>query len=202
MTWKSFVASAALASSALAVSTPAHAGFEPYVGDIVAYGFNFCPVGWFSASGQILPISQYEVLYALIGTTYGGDGQTTFALPDMRGRAVVGDGSSPFGTYVLGQKFGSEFGTVTTATMPAHTHTATLSAVPTNGNSNVPTGNSLARDDEAQNRLYSAGTPANNMNAGDVVIGSAGGSQPIDLVSPYLTMNYCIAVEGVFPPRP
>jgi microcystin-dependent protein len=200
MAWQRIIVPAAL-GAVLASATPAQAGFEPYIGDIVPYAFNFCPVGWVPADGRLLSIAQNTPLFALIGTIYGGDGVSTFAVPDLRGRVAVGDGSATFGTFVLGQRFGSEQFSVTIDSMPAHTHTATQRAVPDEGNSTNPTGNSLARDDSVTNRLYSTSQAQNNMNGGDVIVGSAGSGAPVTLTDPALAMNYCIANEGVFPPR-
>lgn len=190
-------------SAALAAGTPAQAGYLPFIGEIIPYGMNFCPRGWVPADGRLLPISENDALFALYGTIYGGDGQTTFAVPDLRGRAAVGDGTGTgIGTFFLGQRSGTEQFSITTNAMPAHTHIATLSAVPTNGTTNVPTGNSLARDDAEPNRIYSTAAPANNMNAGDVVIGVTGSGTPVSLTAPALAMSYCVAIEGLFPSRP
>lgn len=203
MALRNILASVAGASVAMATATPAQAGTDPFIGEIVAYGMDFCPQNWLPADGRLLSIAENDVLFVLYGTTYGGNGIDTFALPDLRGRAALGAGTGAgLGTYVQGQTLGSESFTVTTVTMPAHSHTATLFAVPSNGNSNVPTGRSLARDDEAANQMYSTQPPANNMNAGDVVIGATGSGQPVSLTAPSLAMTYCVAQFGIFPSRP
>ena len=195
----SSIAPAAMVSASL-VATPAHAGAEPYIGEIVAYGFNFCPRGWAAASGQLLSIAQNTALFSILGTTYGGNGQTTFALPDLRGRVAMGDGSSVFGNYTLGQQGGAESFSVLTSNMPIHTHTAALRAAPTLGNTNVPTDNSMARAPSGAT-VYSTVDPTANMNAGDVLVSPTGSNIPVGKASPYTTMNYCIALEGIFPPR-
>lgn len=203
MALRKILASAAVASVALTAATPAQAGPEPHIGEIVAYGMNFCPVDWVPADGRLLDIGENNALFALYGTIYGGDGISTFAVPDLRGRAAIGAGTGAgLPTVVQGQTLGSETFTVTAAAMPAHTHTATLFAAPSNGNSNVPTGRSLARDDEAANNMYSTEPAVNNMNAGDVVIGSTGSGQPVFLTAPSLVITYCVAQFGIFPSRP
>lgn len=199
---RKFLASVAVVSAALAAGAPAQAGFEPYVGQLSPYGMNFCPAGWAPADGRLLSIAENDTLFALYGTTYGGDGQETFGLPDLRGRAVFGDGTNFGITFTQGQQMGSETFTITTATMPAHTHTAALSAVAENGDTNVPTGNSLAQVEQNFNRIYTTRDPANNMKAGDVVIGATGSGTPVSLTAPALAMSYCVALFGVFPPRP
>lgn len=196
----SAIASAAMVAAGLGGATPAHAGADAYIGEIVDYGFNFCPRGWAAANGQLLPISQNTALFSILGTTYGGNGQTTFALPDLRSRAAMGDGSSVFGNYVLGENLGGETFTVTTSNMPSHTHTAALRASNLVGNTNDPVDNSLARVSGVT--AYSTVDPTANLNAGDVVVSPAGGGQAVSKTSPALTMNYCIALVGVFPPRP
>lgn len=204
MIFRKILVSAAAASFALTAAAPAQAGTEPFIGEIVAYGTNFCPLGWERADGRLLAIAENDALYALYGTTYGGDGQTTFALPDLRGRAAVGDGTGAgLSSVVQGQTMGSETFSVTTAAMPSHTHVATMRAVAANGNTNIPTGNSLARDDDATNNsMYSTIAPANNMNAGDVVVDSNGSGQAVRLTAPALAVTYCVALFGVFPSRP
>lgn len=196
----SAIGPAAMVAAALGAATPAHASAEPYIGEIVPYGFNFCPRGWAAANGQLLAIAQNTALFSILGTTYGGDGRTTFALPDLRSRVALGNGNSVFGNYVPGENVGSETFTVTTSNMPSHTHTAALRASNLVGNTNNPVDNSLARVSGVT--AYSTVDPTANLNAGDVVVSPAGGSQPVFKTSPALTMNYCIALEGVFPPRP
>lgn len=192
----------AAATSAIMVSTPANAGIDPFLGQIMTGGYNFCPRGTVEASGQLIPISQNTALFALLGTTYGGNGTTTFALPNLNGRAAIGRGQGPgLPDYQQGQTDGTTTITLTADNLPSHTHTGTLRAQSGAGNTNVPENNSLAL--APSNRIiYSTATPANNMNAGDITVASSGGGQPINSESPYLTVIHCIATQGVFPPRP
>lgn len=196
----SAIAPAAMVAAALGAATPAHASAEPYIGEIVPYGFDFCPRGWAAANGQLLAIAQNTALFSILGTTYGGDGRTTFALPNLQSRVAVGQGNSVFGNYSIGQTQGTESFTVTAANMPSHTHTAALRASNLVGNTNNPVDNSLARVSGVT--AYSTVDPTANLNAGDVVVATAGSSTPVAKLSPALTMNYCIALVGLFPPRP
>ncbi len=159
---------------------------EPFVGEIRMFGGNFAPVGWALCNGALMAISQYEVLFQLIGTTYGGDGQNTFALPDLRGRLPVHQGSG----FVIGQLAGNETVTLTTNQMPAHTHTVVARTSATAGS---PSGNVYGGNTDS---IYTP-TPSAPMNAG--VIGVAGGSQPHDNMMPYLAVNFIISLEGIFP---
>lgn len=189
-------------TTGLALPAPAQAGFEPFIGQLMLTGANFCPLGYEPASGQIISIAENTALFSLIGTTYGGDGQTTFALPNLNGRSVISQGTGPgLPNYVMGQTTGSTGFTLTTSNLPAHTHVGTLKAVPTAGNTVTPTGNSLALAPAGTN-IYSTSTPSNNMNAGDVVLQATGGGQAISHQSPALVLRYCIATEGIFPSRP
>lgn len=165
---------------------------EPYIGEIRMFAGNFAPVGWEFCHGQELAISRYPALFTLIGTTYGGDGETTFALPDLRGRVPVALGSN----NVLGEMGGAEAVTLTTDQLPTHTHVATGSS--NGGNSTAPTNNVWATSTAV--RQFVAGTGADaNMNSG--VMATAGGNQPHENMLPYLAVNFIIAVEGIFPPR-
>lgn len=204
MSLKNFAAAAAVLSAGLALPAPAQAGPEPYIGEIIPYAFDFCPRGYAMASGQLLSIAQNTALFSLLGTTYGGNGQTTFALPDLRSRVAIGRGSNEFGNYAQGQASGGESTIITTATLAPHTHVAALRAVGNaSGNSNNPTDNSMARASTGYN-VYSTVDPNVNMNAGDGVLGSTGSATPasIPLRSPGLALNYCIALVGIFPSRP
>jgi len=167
---------------------------EPYLGQILMVGFNFAPVGWAMCNGEILPISEYPALFQLIGTTFGGDGINTFALPDLRGRVPIHMGQGlGLSNYVIGQQGGEEEVTLTISQMPAHTHA--LAAQSALGSSANPTGGIWA----SQSRLdiYSSASPDTPM--GLSTTSAAGGSQPHDNRSPYLVVNYIIALEGVFP---
>jgi microcystin-dependent protein len=155
------------------------------------FGGNFAPSGWQFCNGQLLSISNYDVLFNLIGTTYGGDGQTTFALPDLRGRAPVHtDGTL---SYVQGQSGGVETVTLTTAQLPAHSHP--FSASGAGGSSASPVGNFLAGSSLGQ---Y-APTPSNGTSGN--VLGTTGGSQPHENRMPYTTVSFIISLFGVYPSR-
>ena len=171
---------------------------EPYLGMIILVPYNFAPRGWAFCAGQILPIAQNTALFALLGTTFGGNGQTTFALPDLRGRVPMGVGQAPgLDNYVLGEVLGTEEVTLNINQMPAHGHPATAKAIDDEGNSGSPTGRSLANIANG----YASGNPSATMNATMVQVGNAGGSQPHDNMQPCLGLNYCIALEGIFPSR-
>lgn len=167
-------------------------GGTPYVGQLILVPYNFAPNGWMLCQGQLVSISQYEVLFQLIGTTYGGDGQQTFALPDLRGRSAIGAGSGPgLQTYVQGQVGGAEQVTLTVQQIPTHSHAFACTAA--SATSGVPNGGVPA----AGLQEYSTGAPTGNMNAGMML--PVGGSQPHDNRQPYLTLNWCISLYGVFP---
>lgn len=165
---------------------------EPFLSEIRIMGFNFAPRGWASCDGQILPINQNQSLYSLLGTTYGGDGRTSFALPDLRGRTPLHQGSG----YQLGTKSGAELHTLSTAEIPTHNHT--LSAVSaTNNPTPVPSGTVMLGNSPSQ--LYTSGTPDTTLRAES--ISSFGGGQAHENMQPYTTLNFCIALQGVFPSR-
>lgn len=177
----------------------------PYVGAITVFAGNFAPVGWFPCDGRLLPISEYEVLFNLIGTTYGGDGQSTFALPDLSSRVALHQGTlQGVGTFIIGQMGGTETITMTTLQMPAHAHQpGTVTGAPPAsgmaGNLNTPTGNVPA---VAPQNLYNASADGFGMSPAVVGVGTtgtAGSNQPIDIISPYLTMKYIIAMFGIYP---
>jgi microcystin-dependent protein len=167
----------------------------PFLGEIRLFGGNFAPLGYAFCSGQILSISQNDALFALIGTTYGGDGQTTFALPDLRGRIPVHVGQGPgLSSYVLGQSGGAETVTLTTQQLPAHTHAAQAQSAA--GNQAAPGGGVWAASGQNQ---FSSNAP--NAAMSNAAIGSAGGSQPHDNAMPYQVISFIIALEGIFPSR-
>ena len=165
---------------------------DPFIGQIALFPYNFAPRGWAFCNGQLLSIAQNTALFSLLGTTFGGNGQTTFALPDLRGRAVMSSGQAPgLSPYVLGQQGGNETVTLVTAQVPAHTHTIMASQ-------NDATASSPANTVPAGGGAY--GTALNtSMNAGMVQV--VGGSQPHENRPPYLVLNYCIALEGIYPSR-
>ena len=164
---------------------------EPFLGSIIMFGGNFAPRGWALCNGQILPIAQNTALFSLLGTTYGGNGQTTFALPDLRGRVPVHPGQGPgLSSYSLGQSAGAESITLTAAEMPAHTHSQP--ATNADQNTNRPNGAVPARGG-----VYAGSTDGSAFDATTV----AGGSQPHSNLQPYLAVNYIIALEGIYPSR-
>ena len=162
---------------------------QPYVGEIRMFAGNFAPAGWMFCEGQLLPISEYETLFNLIGTTYGGDGQSTFALPDLRGRIPIHQGN---GT-VLAETGGVETVTLTVSQMPAHSHPLLASGDQTNTLN--PGGNLLGAPLTAT--PFFAATPALALSA--QAITSVGGSQPHDNFQPYLCIDFIISLFGIFP---
>jgi microcystin-dependent protein len=195
---------------------------EGTIGEIRMFAGNFAPRNWAFCQGQIMSIASNTALFSILGTTYGGNGQTTFALPDFRGRVAVGTGTGPGLTNVqLGQISGTETVTLLTTQIPAHIHTATagtggsgtatLNAVTANGNTQSPSGNYLAASRTASVASYiESGTTAamnagsitlSNITAGAPTIGITGGSQPHSNMQPYLGMNYVICLFGIFPSR-
>ncbi len=171
---------------------------EPFLGQVILVGFNFAPRGWALCDGQLLPISQNAALFSLLGTTYGGDGRTTFALPDLRGRAPIHQGQgSGLSARTIGSRLGVEEVTLTTNEMPAHTHS--LNAFDGLANQQSPVRTVPATEPTGQTATYST-QPANSVMSPEA-IGTTGGSQAHSNMQPSLTMNYCIALEGVFPPR-
>ncbi len=170
---------------------------SPYIGSIVLFAGNFAPRGWAFCQGQLLPISTNEALYAILGTLYGGNGTSTFALPDLRGRAPLSQGQGPgLSTYVLGEAAGSEFTTLLASQMPQHTH-ALMGNNATNG-AEAPGPNHVLGLSPSD-KMYAAAAP--NANLAMSSIGVSGGSLPIPLQQPYLVLNYIIAIEGLFPVR-
>ncbi|MEZ5465271.1 MAG: tail fiber protein [Lysobacteraceae bacterium] len=161
---------------------------QPYVGEIRIFAGNFAPVGWQFCNGQLLPISENETLFNLIGTTYGGDGQSTFALPDLRGRLPVHQGNG----LILAETGGAEEITLTVSQIPAHRHDWLASE---NGaTASTHSGNVLA---EASKRFYVAPSSTSAMSA--MAVSSTGGSQPHTNFQPYLCVNYIISLFGIFP---
>lgn len=166
----------------------------PYVGEIRIFAGNFAPAGWLFCAGQLLPISENETLFQLIGTTYGGDGQETFALPDLRGRIPVHQGQGAgLQNYVLAQQTGVEQVTVTTNQMPVHTHA--LLASQTIGGSAIAQNNVLAKSTAV--KLYIQDTPTTPLVAS--MLGPQGGSQPHSNFQPYLCLNFIISLFGIYP---
>lgn len=174
---------------------------EPFLGQIQPFGFNFAPRGWAFCAGQIQSISQNSALFSLLGTVYGGDGHTTFALPDLRSRSAVGYGSGAPGlsSFNIGDQGGSQTHTMLTSEMPAHMHT--LAASDEAGTNITPQPNNFLASVTGISKggLYS--TAAGNMIPLGNPTGTAGGSQPFSILNPYLAINFSIALQGVFPSR-
>jgi microcystin-dependent protein len=188
------------AASAFALPSAQACGTEPYLGTVCTFGYNFCPRGWAPASGQLLAIAQNQALFALLGTQFGGNGQTTFALPDLRGRAIVGVGTGPgLATIDIGQQAGSETVTLNVGQMPAHSHGAVARGTTTNGNTDSPAGAVPAK--LPRSNIYSTNAAESALSASAVTIATAGGSQPVPIRNPYLGMTTCIAIQGIFPSR-
>jgi len=169
-----------------------------YVSEIKIFSFNFAPRAWALCNGQTLPINQNQVLFSLLGTTYGGNGVTTFMLPNLQGRVPISMGRDPFGnTYSEGQAAGQASHTLLATEIPAHTHTMQASAVAATQNS--PTTNSPAEPVAAVGNIYGPASPAVTM--APQAVANAGGSQPHDNMQPYLVLNMCISLQGTFPTR-
>jgi len=174
---------------------------QPYIAVIFAHSATFAPYGWALCQGQLQSIAQNEALYALIGTTFGGDGVQTYGLPDLRGRIPVGQGQGPgLSNYVLGQMSGTENASILSGNMPSHTHN--VNVVNAAGNVAIPVaGNNLAGTYAGANAVnfYATGTP--NATLAPSTVGLAGNSIPISIIQPILAMNYIIALFGIFPSR-
>jgi microcystin-dependent protein len=168
---------------------------EPYVGEIRMFAGNFAPAGWMFCDGQLLPISENETLFQLIGTTYGGDGESTFALPDLRGRLPMHMGTNDGTSFILGEAAGAEEITLTTSQIPAHTHPLLCAASGGTPNSN-PAGGYWGPSDQTQYSLQ-AGTV--QMGNPAITGGASGGSQPHSNFMPYLCIEFIISLFGVFP---
>jgi microcystin-dependent protein len=173
---------------------------EPFIGEIIMFGGNFAPRGWAFCDGQLLSIAQNTALFSILGTTYGGNGQTTFALPDLRGRVPVHAGGSQgpgLPPVQLGEMSGSPSVTLTVNQMPMHNHlvSASQSATTTDPNGSVPAND--ARGTPVS--IYAAQPDGTHMNP--QMIGVAGGGQPLSVQQPYLGVNFIIALEGIYPSR-
>jgi len=184
---------------------------DPFLAEIRLFAGNFAPKGWAFCAGQVLPISQNTALFALLGTTYGGNGQTTFCLPDLRGRTPIGAGQGPgLQDYSLGQQAGLEVTTLLVTQLPPHTHTYSngtlaIAAASTPGNKQSPANAVPAAEAVGVTATYSSANPdvfmSPNALTGTPTLASTGGGQPVSLMQPYLTLTYIIALVGVFPSR-
>ena len=182
---------------------------NPFVAEIRIFPFNFAPKGWAFCAGQLLPISQNTALFSLIGGYYGGDMKTTFALPNLQGSAPLHTGGSQPGpglsTYSLGEQGGNDYITLLTSEMPAHTHTFSVNS--SNGTVSDPTGAQLSRGHKGNFqastdvKMFSSASSPQLSIMNPAFTSVAGGNQPHNNLMPYLVLNYCIALQGVFPPR-
>lgn len=174
---------------------------EPFLGEIIMFAGNFAPRGWALCDGQLLAISSNTALFSILGTTYGGDGRTTFALPDLRGRVPVHPGSGPGLTKRnLGQRGGSETNTLTSNQLPSHSHS--VNAKNANGNSNVPAANHTLGafgQSAPPSGIYSSDAPDTALLPS--TIGNTGGGQSVNNMEPFECVNFIIALQGVFPSR-
>ena len=164
---------------------------DPFLGEIKIMSFSFAPKGWALCNGQTLPINQNQALFSLFGTTYGGNGQTTFALPNLQGQTPIHIG----GGFFQGQNGGEQNHTLTSLEMPTHTHVA--QGTTTNADQPVHTGNLLG----AANNMYTGANAGNLTPLDPTSISTLGGSQPHQNMQPYLTLSFCVALQGIFPSR-
>ena len=175
---------------------------DPFVAEIRIFPFNFPPKGWAFCDGQLLPISQNTALFSLLGTTYGGDGQSTFALPDLQGSAAMHPGQGQgLSLRDLGERSGVESVTLLESEMPIHAHQVGR-AQAANGTSQSPVGNVWAQAPAGRGTLALYGLPPATGTMNTLALAPAGGSLPHNNMPPYLTLFFCIALQGVFPPRP
>ena len=172
---------------------------DAFIGSILPMAFSFAPVNWMSCEGQLLPISSYQALFALIGTMYGGNGTTNFQLPDLRGRIIKGQGTGPgLPHYNVGQKGGTENVTLTVQNLPAHNHAITVNANGNSSTSNDPTNNYFGGNGPL---VYETTKDGTVMNTGAITATNTGNGVPFGILNPYLAMYYNICVQGYFPSR-
>ena len=171
---------------------------EPFLAEIRIFPFYFAPVGWATCDGQIMSLAQNTALFSLLGTIYGGDGKSTFALPDLQGNAPMHPGQGPgLSLHDLGETGGSPTVTLLESEIPAHSHT--LRAAGTSSTKSTPAGNSLTRIGSGATPYKAPGSPQVAMSFNALAL--AGGDLPHNNMQPYLTLNFCIALQGVYPPR-
>ena len=183
----------------LGMPSTALAAMEPFVGEIMMFGGTFCPRGWANADGQLLPVNQNQALFSLLGTTYGGDGRTTFALPDLRGRVPLHVGTGPgLAERRQGSKGGEENHTLNISEIPAHQHA--LNASKGDANQSSPTGNALANQNR-KSRIYAPPTPDSLTPMHAATVGATGGNRAHNTMPPFLGIRFCIALQGVYPSR-
>lgn len=168
---------------------------EPFLGEIRIFGFNYAPENWAFCDGRLLTIQQNEALYSLIGATFGGDGRTNFALPDLRGRIPVHTSSQ----YTRGDRFGVEAVALTVQQIPNHSHN--LYAIDVEGSNSDPTGRALSKPVHNSEPLSMYGTPFNDIRINSSSITHTGSNKPHTNIQPSLILNFCIALSGIYPPR-
>jgi microcystin-dependent protein len=192
------VALGTLTAASFMTAKPAAAQVDPYIGQLMFVGYTFCPRAWTDANGQLLPISQNTALFSLYGTTFGGDGRTTFGVPDLRGRAPIHFGNGPgLQSYTLGQKGGNEGFTISEAQMPAHNHDVRVTDQI--ANKKGPGSDFLAKVPTGDESIYHNGPPNKVMDP--AMLTTKGSSQEILKRSPYLAGRWCVALQGVYPSR-
>ncbi|MFM2267435.1 MAG: hypothetical protein RL757_876 [Bacteroidota bacterium] len=182
---------------------------DPFIGQLMLFAGTFAPRGWAFCNGQLLSISQNTALFSLLGTTYGGDGQTTFALPDLRGRVPVGTGAGPgLSPVVQGHFWGTDNVTLNQMNLPAHTHTGTVNSlvlpindIPDDNDTIEPSRGVLANTGANAYASSPSGTHSYTGNLGTIQIGVSGSNTPFNIHQPSLGMNYCIALQGIYPSR-
>lgn len=173
---------------------------DPFVAEIRIFPFNFAPKGWAWCDGQVMPISQNTALFSLLGTTYGGNGKSNFALPDLQGRAPMHPGQGPgLSLHDLGETGGSETVTLLESEIPAHAHAISASSNAADEEGTKQPAGAIPGVQQDANQLYTALSSAAAFNA--QALAPAGGDQPHNNLMPYLTFYFCIALQGVFPPR-
>lgn len=185
---------ASAAVAVLGAAAPASAQVEPYLSQAALFATNWCPKGWVQANGQLLSIQQNQALFSLYGTTYGGDGRSTFALPNLQNRAPI----SWSNTNPIGSAIGAPVVTLTVQQLPMHTHFMLASS--TNGTTSNPSGATLSTFPTGQT-IYAANTSTPDVVMNAASVRTTGGGQPISIQSPVLPMTWCIATSGVFPSR-
>ena len=172
---------------------------NPFLGQILMVAFNFAPLGWALCNGQLMPINQNQALFSLLGTTFGGNGTTDFALPNLQGRVPVHMGSNGSSNYVMGQIGGAESVALTVNNLPAHSHTANCNSLP--GTSSEPAKNFWAETAPLTRTGPFSYAASSNAQMAPTAIGMTGGNVPVSVVDPYLCINFIIALEGIYPSR-
>ncbi|MCB2067110.1 MAG: phage tail protein [Erythrobacter sp.] len=181
-------------------AVPAQAGADAYIGEVYMFGITFCPRFHVEANGQLLPIAQNTALFSLLGTQFGGDGRTTFAMPDLRGRVPIGQGNGPgLTSRIAGQQLGTETNTLTATNLPSHSHTAHVYTAQIDATTRSPVAATFANG--ATNTYYDGAPTGHAMTAGTATVDNTGSNQPMNNMAPSLAIRYCVVSQGIFPPR-